>query len=258
MIILFLISVVFIIVAVVLAWYLITHARGHKEPIAAVWIAAGFGVLALVLTVILSSLLLPGNIVELQPQVNLLNLRYNLTVGFIEEFAKFIPLAFFIYKKKYFSEHTDGIIYFAIAGLSFGVPENIIYTINYGGETGIFRLILTPLFHAATTSVAGFYLARSKFHSEKKLVSVVLPLLSVAILHGLYNFGLVSGNTALTLLSFFITFGLTASLFAFFIKARQLDQSLGLSIVGNNAFCRSCGAKNPSGYLHCTTCGKHA
>jgi RsiW-degrading membrane proteinase PrsW (M82 family) len=179
------------------------------------------------------------------------------TVGVIEELCKFLPLAVFLYRKRYFNEHTDGIIYFALAGLGFGLPENILYTLQYGTQAGIGRIILTPFFHAAITALVGYFLIKGKL-ARKSLLSCILALVAAMLLHALYDFGLVSGRATFSLMSVGVTLSLSGALFVLFVRATERDQDRGLSAVGHNAYCRSCGAPNPRRHLYCTRCGKNA
>ena len=74
-------------------------------------------------------------------------------VGIIEEAVKFLPLLVWLWRKPYFTERTDGVIYFALGGLGFGFAENILYTLADGAGTGIGRLIIVSFFHAALTGL---------------------------------------------------------------------------------------------------------
>jgi RsiW-degrading membrane proteinase PrsW (M82 family) len=253
---LFILLIGFVALSVGLAWYLIAHDRGQREPIYALWAAAGLGVVGA-----FAASLLEGWLVK---DADLLSgaggtklLVAALSVGVIEEACKFLPLALWIYKKRYFNEHTDGVIYFALAGLGFGLPENILYTLQFGAKAGMARLILTPLFHAATTGLIGYYLINIKL-SRKPVLFVALPLVIAALLHGLYDFGLLSGSAFYQTLALVITLSLSASLFVLFLKATQRDQDSGLSTVGHNAFCRTCGWANPRHHPYCVHCGKNA
>jgi RsiW-degrading membrane proteinase PrsW (M82 family) len=253
---LYLVLLAFVGLSVGLAWYLITHDRGQREPIYALWVAAGLGVAGAFAAGFLEGWLV-NDITLLSGQVGLKLLIAALSVGVIEELCKFLPLAVWLYKKKYFNEHTDGVIYFALAGLGFGLPENILYTLQFGTRAGTTRLILTPLFHAAITGLAGYFLINAKL-SRKPVISVALPLGAAILLHGIYDFGLLSGSAMYQTLALLITLGLSAGLFMLFLKATQQDQDQGLSAVGHNAFCRSCGWANPKHHLYCTHCGKNA
>ncbi|MEK7059322.1 MAG: PrsW family glutamic-type intramembrane protease [Patescibacteria group bacterium] len=253
---LFVLILTFIAIAIGLAWYLIAHDRGQKEPIAALWMATGLGVAGGLMAALLESRLLSvDNLTLGTPQTTILVSA--LTIGIIEEACKFLPLAFVIYKRRYFNEHTDGVIYFALAGLGCGVPENILYTIQFGTKAGMIRVLLTPFFHAATTGVVGYFLIKRKL-SGRSLLGVIAPLLGVMVLHGLYDFGLIAGGFVHTAMALLITLGMSVALFVVFLRASELDQDRGLSAVGHNSFCRSCGQANPDHNLYCVHCGKNA
>jgi len=253
---LFLLLLFFVGVAGGLAWFLIAHDHGEKEPVGMLWLAVILGVAGGIAAAYLESWLIDSQ--ALLPSSGTMTLlTATLIVGAIEEACKFIPLAVIIYHKRYFNEHTDGIIYFALAGLGFGLPENILYTVQYGAKTGLTRIVLTPLFHAAITGIVGFFLIKRKL--DGKSWFGVIPILIIAMaLHGLYDFGLSTNSAIFAALSVLITLALSAALFTFYVRATELDQDRGLSTVGHNAFCRSCGAANPKHHLYCTTCGKSA
>ena len=251
----FILFLVFIGIAGGLAWFLIFHDHGEREPIGALWMALGLGLFGA-----LPTLFLEKAFVHIHPGIpsDLFALgRTSILIGVIEESCKFLPLAFLIYKRRYFNEHTDGVVYFALAGLGFGVPENIFYTAHFGTGAGVTRLFLTPFFHAATTAIIGYFLVKQKL-AGKSAYMAVFPLAFMMMVHGLYDFGLMSFKTSLAVMSVGITFTLSGALFIIFMKANEQDQDLGLSIVGTNSFCRSCGLANPKHYLYCTHCGKNA
>jgi RsiW-degrading membrane proteinase PrsW (M82 family) len=247
---------VFIGLAVVLAWFLISNDHGEKEPVAALWKAVCFGLVgALAAAWLENRFISAGALAPSAPYRPMLAMA--LSVGVIEETCKFVPLALFIYKRRYFNEHTDGVIYFALAGLGFGLPENILYSAQFGSKIGLARVLLTPLFHAATTGTVGYFLVKRKL-AGKSPFGVLLPLAAVMVLHGLYDFGLLSGSVLYSSGAILITLGLSAGLFVTFLRANEHDQDKGLSVVGHNAFCRSCGFANPQHHLYCTRCGKNA
>jgi RsiW-degrading membrane proteinase PrsW (M82 family) len=254
--ILFALLLVFIGVAIGLAWYLLAHDHGAKEPIGMLWLAVGFGLVGAIVASLIENWLLSAN--NLQPGTPYGTLLLTaLAVGVIEESCKFIPLALVIYRRPFFNENTDGIIYFALAGLGFGLPENILYTLQFGAKTGVLRLVLVPFLHAATTGVVGYFLIKRKL-AGKSPWWVVLPLGAMMLVHGLYDFGLSSGSAVFTIGSLVITIGLSIGLFRLFMRASELDRSLGLSVVGHNSFCRSCGYPNQQHHLYCVRCGKNA
>ncbi|PID30319.1 hypothetical protein CSA80_02755 [Candidatus Saccharibacteria bacterium] len=244
--------------AAFLVWYLQSKDRGEREPIEMLWAAAGFGFAAMIVAIVFEKFL-PGNLADLQDSAasNASRAGIMFGIGLIEEVCKFVPLAFFLYKKRYFNEHTDGILYFALAGIGFGLPENILYTLGQGTGAGVGRLILMPFFHAALTAIPGYYLAKAKL-KRKPLWHVAVALGAVVFLHGFYNFGLIAHNYFLLLISLATTISLVVVLFMLIAKAKSEDQAIGLSVVGQNAFCRNCGWPNPKRQLYCERCGKYA
>ena len=249
----FIIAIIFFIISIFLVYLLIKNDKGEKEPVIALWTAAAFGVGGVIIAVFIESVVFHSQ--PLNPGLGSIHLfSQAFLIGFIEEACKFLPLAIFIYKKRYFNEHTDGVIYFAIAGISFGLPENILYTISYGSSVGIGRLILTPLFHAALTGMVGYFLAKYKI--EKKNLLKIIPYFLIAVLlHGLYDFGLSSQNNLYITISILITISLTLALYFLYIRATDLDRELGLSATGINNYCRNCGNINKAHHLYCTNCG---
>jgi len=250
--------VVFVGLAVFLTRYFLAHDRGEREPIGALWLAFGLGFVSMVPAVILESLLVSSRYAGGKPQHADGGLLVAvLTVGAVEEICKFAPAALFLFKKRYFNEHTDGIIYFALAGLGFGLPENILYTMVYGTGTGVTRLIFTPFFHAAITGMVGYFLVKVKL-DRRPAWTVGAALAAAVVLHGLYDFGAFVTEGVYMVLSMMITLGMTAALFVLFMRAGELDRAVGLSTVGHNSFCRSCGFPNPKHNLYCQHCGQRA
>ena len=251
----YLVIVTFLALAVGFAWYLIKRDQGESEPVYALWAAFGFGALGVVVAGILEFVLLADPSDPTQTISSLVWL--SLAIAVIEEICKFVLVAWYLYGKRYFNEHTDGVIYFALAGLGFGLPENILYTFQFGASAGVARIIMTPLFHAATTALIGYALTRVKLDQARRR-SFAWMVLIVIGLHALYDFGLFSQSPLFVLLSIMITVGLAIGVFLLFLHARSLDQLKGLSRVGNNAFCRSCGTANPEHKLYCSHCGNRA
>ena len=89
---LFILLLIFVGLAVGLAWFLIAHDRGEKEPIAMLWLAVGLGLGGALLAGFLEGRLVNGdNLLPGMPHDTVLLTA--LSVGVIEEACKFIPLA---------------------------------------------------------------------------------------------------------------------------------------------------------------------
>ena len=249
--------IVFFALSGFLTWYLLSKDKGEREPTGPLWGAIGFGVLAVILAMILEAIFLPDTD-QLSKSHDAGQLfAASMGVGIIEELCKYLPLAAFIYQKRYFYEDTDGILYFALAGIGFGLPEDVIYTLDSGATTGFVRALLGPFFHSVTTATVGYVLIRSKL-SGKGFWAPLPVLLLMMFVHGLYDFGVLYENLFFWGISLVITVGLTIFIFKIAARAKVRDQQIGLSVVGVNAFCRACGAPNPKRSLYCTRCGRHA
>ncbi len=243
--------------------YFVTNDRGAKEPKKALRLACIMGVVATVFAGILNDLFIPASVVSyleddgiLAPS-NATLLTSALTVGIIEESLKFLPLAFLIYRKPYFNETTDGIIYFGLCGMWFGVVESIGYALVFGPEVGFMRLLVTPFLHAGFSALAGWGLAMHKVHKTTLLVPAGL-FASAIIGHGLYDFFAFTQTTTGGLIVLGMAIVTNMAVFVLFKKARASDERLGISAIGINKFCRNCGKPNPSLNLYCVNCGKKA
>jgi len=206
--------------------------HSKKEPVLMLWMAAGMGAIAVNASSILEYLLIPNDVlfaiqngVASLPQA----LYASGVIGVVEELCKFLPLMFLIHRKHFFNEFTDGVIYYAIAGQTFGLLEDINYTISHGEQAGWARLLVTPFFHMGTTAIIGYFLARHKILKKKSWVSVIVTILIIILAHGMYDFGLFSGIPALTAMSFGITILITITVIGLLLFARHQDKKMHLS-----------------------------
>jgi len=245
---------IFLGISLLLLWFLISSEKGPKEPAKGLWAAFGFGLLSLVTGPTLDYILF-GSGEGLEGAPLIIILISSLGTGFLEETFKFGPLALYIYKKNYFTEHSDGIIYFAIVGLTFGFFENLLYTIGYGAEVGLERLLVVPIFHGASTAIIGYFLAKQKVNGGKVGMTLT-ALIVVAIIHGMYNFGMMASSDYFFVLSLMLTLLLVVGLFIFYGDAKEKDLLHGLSVKGPNEYCKFCGTKNIKRSIFCEYCGK--
>ncbi|HUB93367.1 MAG TPA: PrsW family glutamic-type intramembrane protease [Verrucomicrobiae bacterium] len=248
----------FVIISTLLVWYLLRHDHGRRLPVGPLWGAFGFGILALVIAFILEVIVIPNKVSTAPLSTSISTRLFSaLGVGVIEETCKFLPLALFLFRKPYFREHTDGVIYFAICGLTFGLFENIEYTLSMGAGAGIYRLFLTPFFHAAATSTLGFYLASYKVDRQTR-PKLILACILIPLIHGMYDFGLLSANLVLLTVSLMLTVLLTMALFLYFTHANDLDRAtlaaVPVPVVQN--FCPRCGRQNVRHTRFCEYCGQ--
>lgn len=225
-----------IIIAGYFIYFVTRNDRGQKEPKSGIAVAIGLGLLAVVLVSAITTLIksLPG-LSELTGLTNTTATKVDfntthlvlaaLLIGVIEETAKALPLALYIYKKPYFNELTDGVLYFGTTGIIFGLAETILYTIMLGSEVGLIRIVITPFLHAGFSMWFGIALARYKLELSG-LSLVMLAFIGSMLIHGIYNFGLLTDNPTLVMSSLLIALGLNLGVFVMYRQTQKIDLKL--------------------------------
>lgn len=220
--------------------FFIKHDPGPIEPKKEIRHALFFGVLSVAIALAISFVLaavLTGDWQSSTGDIALeAALPFVVVVGlfaFLEEIAKFVPIAVYLSKKPFFNENTDGIIYFATVGLTFGAIENFLYGFG-AGEAGaglvLARLIIGLFFHGALTSIAGYIYARAHVRKQGVFMPIV-GLLFVSIVHTLYNFFAYSlqDNAMLIFGVAGIAIAVNAAMFWLYFAASENDVRMGLA-----------------------------
>lgn len=217
--------------------FFIKYDPGPIEPKKELKNAIGFGVFAMVLTIIMGYFFsvatgIAGIVEGDYRQMG------DFIIGIaghasIEEFAKFVPLALYVYKRPFFNEETDGIIYFAVVGLTFGGIESLLYALVSGGAgivVALLRLVLGLFLHAALTSFVGYFLAKMRIEG-RGVVWVVLAFLVACLMHTLYNIGayMFEQRPELIFLSAFVGLLMNSAMFVLYYLAGERDVQLGLA-----------------------------
>jgi len=112
--------------------------------------------------------------------------------GLLEEFFKWFILFYAVYQHVAFDEPFDGIVYGAAVSLGFASAENIFYLVGNGLEHAIGRALLPVPSHALFGVIMGYYLGKSKFSTSGKNKWIGLSLLIPVILHGSYDYILIT------------------------------------------------------------------
>lgn len=112
--------------------------------------------------------------------------------GFLEESFKWFILFFVVYRCVPFNDPFDGIIYGASVSLGFATAENIYYLEANGIQHAIARAFLPVSSHALFGVIMGFYLGMAKWINGKKYWWILLSLFIPVILHGFYDYVLIS------------------------------------------------------------------
>ncbi|MCD4683918.1 MAG: PrsW family intramembrane metalloprotease [Bacteroidales bacterium] len=115
-----------------------------------------------------------------------------IVAAFTEELFKFLALYYLIWRNKEFNEKFDGIVYAVFISLGFALVENIMYVFEYGQSTGIMRALTAVPAHAIFGITMGYYFGLAKFTEKNRTSNLVSALLIPIILHGIYDFILMS------------------------------------------------------------------
>ncbi len=188
--------------SIMIAFIINRADKKEKEPKIELIKAFAMGFLAVVLTLVFSFLL----------GINRMSIHANhiievafysfFAISLIEEFCKWICAHLFLRKNKNFNYLFDGILYVTLVSLGFATIENILYTLQGGLATGIIRAITTVPAHAFFGIASGYYYSLAKKekvenHHTKAKEYLVASFLIPFILHGFYDFCLLTENTIL-------------------------------------------------------------
>ncbi len=111
-----------------------------------------------------------------------------------EELFKYLAFTLFIWRNRNFNELFDGIIYAVYISLGFAAVENFFYVYGYGHEVGALRAFTAVPAHALFGITMGYYFGLARFNENKRARYLWLAILIPVILHGFYDFFLMSGN----------------------------------------------------------------
>lgn len=117
-----------------------------------------------------------------------------------EEVFKYLAFILLIWKNKNFNELFDGIIYAVFISLGFAAVENFFYVYGFGGNVGVLRAFTAVPAHALFGVAMGYYFGLARFDKRQQTKYLWLAILIPIMLHGFYDFFLMSENGILLLL----------------------------------------------------------
>ncbi len=237
---------------------LIYHRDKEKEPIHLLLSFFVLGILSCFLVIFLSKSMakfLPFMKIE-KKNMDFLNiLLYSfIGVALLEEICKWIIVYFKGYKHKEFEETYDIIIYSVFVSLGFAFCENCFYIINSNAKllSIILRALSSVPGHTCNAIFMGYHLSMArqfKYQQNKKLEkqSIILSIVVPVILHGIYDFCIMSKYKIL-IITFFV---FIIILYIISIRKIQRISKYNHKIEPENSFCAICGSK-----LEGTNCSK--
>jgi RsiW-degrading membrane proteinase PrsW (M82 family) len=153
-----------------------------------------------------------------------------LSSSLLEEYVKWFILYYAIYQHVEFDEPFDGIVYGASVSLGFATAENIFYLIGNGIEHALSRALLPVSSHAMFGVIMGFYLGKAKFTDTLKYKGIIIALILPFLLHGIYDYILISQENWLYIIFPFMVFlwwlGLRKVKIAKILSAKHFNKQL--------------------------------
>jgi RsiW-degrading membrane proteinase PrsW (M82 family) len=116
-----------------------------------------------------------------------------------EESFKFMAVLLLFWRHREFNERFDGIVYAVFVSLGFAAVENIMYVYNSGMGTGFIRALTAVPAHALFGISMGYYTGMARFIPEQRRSLLFKAIFYPVLMHGLYNFILLSGHPLLLL-----------------------------------------------------------
>lgn len=111
-----------------------------------------------------------------------------LVVGPVEELVKFLPFVVIAARLRAFDEEIDGVVYASAVALGFASYENFQYMRFLDGAELAARSIASPLTHAMFASIWGIAYGRARMRGRSLVRACAAGLTLSALLHGLYDF----------------------------------------------------------------------
>jgi RsiW-degrading membrane proteinase PrsW (M82 family) len=182
-----------VIPSLLLLWYFYSRDV-YPEPGMVILVTFGWGLLSVVPVAVLELTLFA----ELHPFVNpfltgLSKAFWGAAVP--EELLKFLVIVFYCSRHQEFDDPMDGMVYGAVASLGFATLENMLYIASGGFTVAMARSITAVPCHAFLGAIMGYYVGQARFHLQKRNQLLVKGLVIPIILHGFYDFPLLTVMT---------------------------------------------------------------
>ena len=116
-----------------------------------------------------------------------------------EESFKFLALMILFWNNPNFNEKFDGIVYASFIALGFAGVENVLYVADGGVEVGLIRAFTAVPGHALFGIIMGYQAGLARFYPSERRRRLFYALALPVLLHGLYDFILMSEHPYLLL-----------------------------------------------------------
>ncbi len=193
--------IVAIIPSIILCYYVYENDIVEKEPMKMLFMLFFLGVLTTVPASFMERAIISATKISENGMLNCFILSF-LIVALIEEGYKYLIVYLGTWKNKNFDHKYDAIVYAVFVSLGFATLENILYIIRNGTEIALLRGVLSVPAHAFYAVASGYYLGLAKKCAlcnlkSKSMMYKILALLAPVLLHGIFDFLLLTNNEVL-------------------------------------------------------------
>lgn len=131
-------------------------------------------------------------------------IKWFIVIAFTEELLKYLVVRHVIAKNPELDEPLDIMLYMVVVALGFAALENILYLfspIDNMSFDQILKITITisfvrfigaTLLHTLSSALIGYFLALASVRADKKIRLTVTGILLASLLHGLYNFSIIT------------------------------------------------------------------
>ncbi len=175
-------------------FYVFIRDKYEKEPISILLKGVFFGVL-IAYPILKVEMYLSNNMPQFSNDYFIAFYDSFIVASFTEEIFKFLVVILLFFRDRNYNERFDGIVYAVFVSLGFAMAENFayVYSPTLGGvQTAILRMVFSVPLHAFFGVTMGYYLSLYKFEKYCHRRFLVYSFLITFIIHGLYDFILMS------------------------------------------------------------------
>jgi len=192
--------------AFLLMWYVFRLDRVEKEPIGLLLGLAAAGAVACIPASLIEGGLMSFSMRAL-PEGPPVLLQAFVIVALVEEGCKLFFLRRISWRSRAFDYRFDGIVYAVAVSLGFAALENVFYLSSYGIDLAVTRGLLAVPGHMTFSVFMGLFYADAKQDAADgneagRRRNLALALFVPTLLHGFYDYCLMSGSEILALAFF--------------------------------------------------------
>ena len=237
----------------ILLFMYINNLDKHKEPVGVLRKLFSGGILSVLITLVISLMLslVFTDFFDYEPTFSLTGFLYVfLGIGLVEELSKFLMLYVFGWHDKELDETYDVVLYCMVVALGFATAENIMYSLDGGFKTSLFRFFTAVPGHVIDAAFMGYFLYLYRMQPKKKKY-LILAILVPSLAHGIYDFIVYTGTTSFDIIIFVIYV-----IFEFVIAKKLVNKmAKGSRVLPlQKTYCSNCGTSINTRF--CPNCGK--